>query len=425
MSKIRTVLCGCGGRGSWLARVAEKTEEFEIIGVCDVYLDKAESVAKLLKEQFNRDSKAYADVSTMYDELNPEAVIIACSWEDHAKMACEAMNRGIKVGLEVGGAYSEEECWELVDTYERTKTPFMFLENCCYNVDEILATSLHRNGRLGKIVYCSGAYGHDLRDEIAGGYVNRHYRLRNYIGRNCDNYPTHELGPIAKIIDINRGNRFTSLISKSTGAYGLKQYVLEREEHKDLWDVEFKQADIVHTFITCENGELIDIKLDTTLPRIANRDLVVAGTKGRYEGNINSVQIEGEFSHLTIDYKKQVDTAYNYKEYLPEVWKNPSEQMLKAGHGGMDYLQMVEWAKAMRNGDEMPIDVYDAVSWMCITYLSEKSLKEGGVNVEIPDFTRGKYKTRPRKDVLEMPNIGYVEKEKVNVVDGSLTGNYQ
>lgn len=425
MKKIRTVLCGCGHRGIWLAKVAELTDYFDVVAVCDLYLDKAEDTAKELGEKYKKEVKAFKYVHDMYDEMKPEAVIIACSWEDHARMACEAMERGIAVGLEVGGAYSEQECWDLVDTYERTKTPFMFLENCCYNKGELIATSLARNGRFGKVVYCSGAYGHDIREEIASGNKMRHYRLRNYINRNCDNYPTHELGPIAKILDINRGNRFTSLISMASGgAHGLTEYVNENDEYADLRGVEFKQADIVETFIRCENGELISIKLDTTLPRVAQRDLIIAGTKGRYEGNMCSVQLEGEFSIFSWDYKNEYGTEDKYLEYLPPIWSDMDEEKKEAGHGGMDFLEMYEWGRALQKGGEMPIDVYDAVSWMCITYLTEISIKEGSKMVEIPDFTRGKYKTRPRQDVTEIPAVKAKEREKLNQVDGSITGNY-
>ena len=140
MKKFKTVLCGCGHRGIWLAKLAQQTGEFDIVAVCDLYLDKAEQTAKEIGEKYNITIKPFQYVDDMYDQMKPDAVIIACSWEDHARMACEAMERGIAVGLEVGGAYSEQECWDLVDTYERTKTPFMFLENACFNKDELLAT---------------------------------------------------------------------------------------------------------------------------------------------------------------------------------------------------------------------------------------------------------------------------------------------
>ena len=53
----------------------------------------------------------------------------------------------------------------------------------------------------------------------------------------------------------------------------------------------------------------------------------------------------------------------------------------------------------------MPIDVYDAVSWMCVTALSEQSIALGSLPVEFPDFTRGRYKTRKTADVFDYPIV--------------------
>ena len=113
----------------------------------------------------------------------------------------------------MGAAYAIEDLWSLVNTYERTKTPFMMMENCCFGRKELMVLNMVRQGVLGEIVYCSGGYLHDLRDEITLGKENRHYRLENYRRRNAENYPTHELGPISKILNINRGNRLLTLSS--------------------------------------------------------------------------------------------------------------------------------------------------------------------------------------------------------------------
>ena len=133
-----------------------------------------------------------------------------------------------------------DRCWELVRAYEETKTPIMMMENCCYDRFELLSTAMVRAGKFGEIVHCHGAYSHDLRDEILGGNVNRHYRLNNYMRRNCENYPTHELGPIAKILNINRGNRMLSLVSVASKAAGLKEFSLsDKNPDKSLAGKDF------------------------------------------------------------------------------------------------------------------------------------------------------------------------------------------
>ena len=95
------------------------------------------------------------------------------------------------------------------------------------------------------------------------------------------------------------------------------------------------------------------------------------------------------------------NTAENYKEYLPKMWREITQEERDAGHGGMDGLMLKAFIKAAKEGTEMPIDVYDAATWMAITCLTEASIAMGGAPVEIPDFTRGRWVMRAPKDVVE------------------------
>lgn len=423
MKKIRVVFCGAGHRAFGVGKSVMAIDAFETVGTCDPYEDKAVSLADDFEKGKGVRPRVYTDHVKMFEELKPDLAIVCANWEVHVSISIDAMRRGIAVAMEVGGAYDEEECFELVKVWEEKKVPFMFLENCCFNRDELLATSLVRNGLFGEIMYCSGAYGHDLRKEIAYGDINRHYRLRNYMHRNCENYPTHEIGPIAKILNINRGNRMVSLVSRATKARGLHEYVQDKPELAYLKDVEFSQGDIVETMITCENGELITIRLDTVLPRMYCREFIVRGTKGQYNQNNNMVFLDDKnFNHdtnrLTLPDGTQTeslsdwkglnyyyDSAKKYEEkYLPQMWKDVTPEILEQGHGGMDFFEIQVLADCLLNGKEMPIDVYDAAAWMSITYLSERSIKTGEA-VEVPDFTHGLYKTRPPKDVIDLPIV--------------------
>ena len=345
----------------------------------------------------------------MMDAVACDAVLDATSWEMHVPVAVEAMRRGIAVAMEVGGAYNEQECRELIRVCEETGTPFMMMENCCYGKEELLAASLVKNGKLGEIVFCQGAYVHDLRSEIAYGEKLRHYRLRNYKARNCENYPTHELGPIARILNITRGNRMVKLSAFASKSCGLHAYVQDKEELSHLKDTVFAQGDIVETLITCENGELIRLRLDTTLPRYYSREFTVRGTKGMYNQDANLVHIEGdgmkEYFTTVETLKENLNNAENYERYLPAIWRDVDPEILEKGQGGMDWFVFEAFVDALREGKPMPIDVYDATAWMCVTYLSELSIKNGGAPVDVPDFTDGKWRERMPVDLVELPVI--------------------
>ncbi len=403
MEKIKLGFLGLGQRGSGLlVNILNNFKDVDIVAVCDGYEDRAITAAdKVEKERSNRPT-VYTDHKLLLKDDNVNTVIISASWEAHASLAIEAMKAGKITGLEVGGAYSIDDCWSMVKCYEETKTPFMFLENCCYGKEELIATNMVRKGVLGEIVYCHGSYCHDLRDEISGGVKNRHYRLRNYLIRNCDNYPTHELGPIAKILNINRGNRMLSLCSMASKARGLSEYVQDKEEFAFLKDKHFAQGDVVTTMIKCANGELITLKLDTTLPRAYSREFAINGTKGMFSEPLNMV-LNGSTPY---DHNNNIrDYSNNMKEfeekYSPKIWKEITQEQIDAGHGGMDTHMLKAFFDHVLANEEMPIDIYDAVSWMVVTCLSEDSISKGGMPVEIPDFTSGKWIMRESKDVID------------------------
>ncbi len=404
MDKLKVAIVGLGSRGgSMLRAFYSKQKDIEILYACDEYEDRAKDSADLIKEQMGNDCKWTLDYKEVLADPAVEAVLIYTSWETHIQIAIDSMKAGKITGLEVGGAYTVDECWELVHTYESTKTPIMFLENCCYDRSELLALKMARAGMFGEIVHCSGAYSHDLRNEVTHGKENRHYRMRNYLARNCENYPTHELGPIAKILDINRGNRMLSIVSVASMAVGLETYVNANKDNinPELIGKKWAQGDIVNTIITCENGETILLKLDTTLPGFYNRDFTIRGTEGAYFQAFNGYLNAEDHSFNPVGFiRENMDSAEKYKEMLPSQWLNITEEEKESGHGGMDGIMCRQFINRARSGEAFALDVYDAASWMVITALSEQSIANGGAPVEVPDFTCGAWKTRERVDVL-------------------------
>lgn len=415
MDRLKIGLIGLGQRGAAYGMVDGSigllgnilnNSEVLVTAICDGYKERlAFAAEKIVAAGQNKPFE-----TTDYKEVlnfGVDAVIVCTSWASHVEVALAAMEKGVPVGIEVGGTHNIGDMEKLVAAYERTKTPFMFLENCCYNKDELLATSLTRNGKLGEICYCHGAYCHDLRNEITEvGLKRGHYRLEEYKNHNCENYPTHELGPIVKLLGITRGNKFTRLTAMASKARGLEEYVNSHEEVAELKGTKWKQGDVVTTMIECENGELITLKLDTSLPRLYDREITVSGTKGYYNQTLRAVVIDGDkFNHDKNVIQDSLNSQDDYSEYLPDDWKNITEEQLKTGHGGMDYIMLKHFFRAVKNREDMPIDVYEACAMMCVTALSEQSIASGGKPVTVPDFTNGKYRERKIIDVMPLPKI--------------------
>lgn len=396
-NKLRLGMVGMGCRGYEVMKTVLGVDSVALTCVCDLYPDRTEKARAKAEKMQGFSPRVTDDWHTMTDKKELDAVLVTCSWEPHIEMAVAFMEAGIPVGVEVGGAYSVEDCFLLVRTFERTGTPVMLLENCCYGRYELMVMNMAEQGLFGEIVHCEGGYRHDLRREITFGKENRHYRLRNYLARCCENYPTHELGPVSQILHINRGNRMLSLVSVASKAKGLHDYIGRTENaDRSLLERDFAQGDVVTTIIKCANGETVTLTLDTTLPRAYSRQFTVQGTRGMYSEENNSVYLDTDHDEsMHFSWKKQWNNAESYLErYEHPIWREFLADGLRGGHGGMDYLVYRDFVRCVREGLPMPIDAYDMASLMCISALSEQSIAMGGAPVAIPDFTSGRWLTR-------------------------------
>ena len=387
---IQIGLVGLGGRGyGVLEAELMRMTDITITGVCDLYEDRVKKAADLIEKKTGVRPLETTDYRKCL-ELPIDAVIITAAWEAHIPVATAAMEAGIYVGTEVAGAYSIDSCWQLIRTYERTGTPCMMLENCCYGKRELMLLNMVKQSVFGQIIHCAGGYHHDLREEVTKGEENRHYRLRNYIGRNGENFPTHELLPIGKLLGINNGNRFISISSTASMAQGLHEYVLRTKETDDkLALTRFAQGDVVTSVLRCANGQTVTITLDTTLPRYYSRGLCVHGTKAYYNEWSDSLFLDGIHNDTEFDSKSLWGNADSYeKNYMHPLWKHYDAI---GGHGGMDWLVYSAFVDCVKRGIEPPIDVYDTATYMAVTALSEDSIATGGAPIPFPDFTEGKY----------------------------------
>lgn len=394
MKKLKIGIIGLGGRGWGICKLNEFIPQMEITAICDNYEPFIERALEELEKQ-DCHPAVYRNYKELLQSGLIDAVLIITSWEAHVEMAIDALNLGIPCGLEVGGVFDIQQCWDLVRAWERTKTPFMFLENCCYGRNELLLLNMNNEGVFGEISHCDGCYAHDLRREVCKGKIGHHYRYKNYLHRNCENYPTHEIGPIAKLLKINHGNRFLTINSFSSKSVGMNAYIKKHHpDDEELMNANFSQGDIVTTIIRCAGGETITIKLDTTLPRFSTRGLEVHGTNAYYDQHTQSIFVDpDEYKGEVLDWSPNWNNVEEfYQKYDHPLWKKSIEQGFNHGHGGMDGILFSAFIDCVLNGCDMPIDVYDAAAWMAITALSEQSIAQNGATIAFPDFTRGNWK---------------------------------
>ena len=387
-------IIGLGSRTETLLFSILQMSDVKIAAICDLKQERIDKILEILSGKVDT-PRVYRDYRELLDDPEVEAVFIPTSWNSHLQIARDSMKKGKYAAIEVGGASSIEELWQLVHASEETRVSCMMLENCCYGRDELLVLNMVRQGLFGELIYCECGYEHYLGKEMAEEYLSGLERCRHNLRRNGDLYLTHGLGPVAKILNINRGNRFLSVSSHATKARG---FSLAVKKHANVEGVHFNEGDIITTIIRCANGENITITHGVSLPRPYTRNCRIQGTNGIWLENAGGIYIEGispcvekrDPSGSISETHEWSPVESFYEKYDHPIWKKYKDKVA-SGRRGYDILTLEAFIDSVRNRTETPINVYDCAAWMSITTLSEQSVALGGAPVPCPDFTNGKW----------------------------------
>ena len=442
LKKIRVGCVGIGSRGSGAVHRLAIIPGVEVVALCDIEQKRVDVQQKWLKENKKPAAKEFVGAEAyrqLCDWDGVDCIYNATPWELHVPVALCAMRGGKHVFIEVPSAFTVDECWELVETSEKTRLNCMQLENCCYGEAELLALNLCRLGLLGDLVHGEGAYIHDLRDYNYGelgkdpyAYWN-HWRLRWNTKHKGNQYVTHGLIPLMEYMGINRGDRFDYLVSLESDQFNFEAYGKANYPAGD-WHHEHKvqMGDMNTTLVKTVKGRSIMIQHDVSSPRPYSRINRITGTKGTLAGGAflyGDKAIMGEWPvrfgweeksgagvHAYFPEAKQKELR---KQYMHPYWKQAGEIAMKVGgHGGMDFLMDLRWAYCLQNGIPLDTNVYDLAASCCIGELSERSVRNRSSSVDIPDFTKGAWKTQPllgieTVDLSKMGlGLGDVKKDK-------------
>jgi predicted dehydrogenase len=373
-------------------------EGVEVKAVCDIVTEKVEKARERVVEAGQARPEGYARGETDYERLcrrgDLDLVYIATPWNWHVRMAVAAMEGGAHAGVEVPVATTLEGCWRLVDTSERTRRHCVMLENVCYGWSEMLVLNMVRAGELGQLIHAECAYIHDLRHLLFEDEGEGLWRRYEHWRRDGNLYPTHGLGPVARYLDINRGDRFDHLVSMSSPSLGLQAYRDRALPAGDPKRMEtYACGDMNTSLIKTARGRTIVLQHDTVSPRPYSRINLVSGTKGTFRGYPDRLFLDGQESHeewkpLEEDPEKR-EAGGIEERFEDPLWRTLREPAKQSGHGGMDYIMSWRLIQCLREGLPPDMDVYDAAAWSVPAPLSELSVARGSAPVPFPDFTRG------------------------------------
>lgn len=414
-AKVRLGYIGVGARGMSHISEGALRDDVEIIAICDTQERSLSNCRNFIAKKGRPAAVEYTGGVDAYKKMlerkDIDAVIIATPWQFHKDQAIDAMNAGKYVGCEVVAGLTVQDHWDIVNTSEKTKMPYSTLENVCYRRDVMAALNMVRQGIFGEIVHLEGGYQHNLRGVLFNGkggveygpnaYSEAQWRTQFNIDQDGDIYPTHGAGPIMQYANINRGNRFTNLVSFSSKARGLAAYIEDIAPGHPNAKLNYKNGDVTTTLINCANGETVMLSHDTHLPRPYSIGFRVQGTNGIWMDVNKSIYIEKNSKGND----KWESVNEWFQKYDHPLWKKYEKEAVGAGHGGMDWFVFNGFIQAVKQKKQTPIDVYDSVTMSVITPLSTKSLKEGNMPQKFPDFTKGKWKDR--KNTFALDDSGF------------------
>ena len=400
---VRIGFVGLGKRGPGAVERYTYIDGVRIVALCDYERDRAEACQKILSDAGLPEAAIYSGEEG-YKELcereDINLVYIVTDWGHHVPIARYAMEHGKHVAIEVPAALTVEECWQLVDVCEQTRLHCVMLENCCYDFFEMNTLNMAQQGVFGEVVRAEGAYlhhiwfWHDWWHNWQLNYMKSH--------RGCV-YPTHGLGPVAQVLNINRGDQFRTLTAMdtkvATGQLAIETFPNDIENPEEP----FRNGDHSTVLIRTEQGKVIELQYDVLNPQPYNRRYQLTGTRGyanKYlqEGyalseeqlksiGIENAETEGLNGHHFLPEAVNAELVEKYESPIAKKYQEKARQV--GGHGGMDYIMDCRLVYCLQNGLPMDIDVYDAAAWSAVAELSAISMENDNAAVRVPDFTRG------------------------------------
>lgn len=427
LARVRFGVIGTGERGSSLLPLLLAIPDADLIAICDtdpISLDNAKS---RIAESGKQGVDVYTGGDESYRELldrdDIDAVLIATPWRWHAPMAVHAMRSGKHAFVEVPMATTIEDMWQMIEVSESTRKNCMMMENVCYGRDEMMVLNMVQLGLFGEITHGEGAYIHDLRWQMKE--IERKtgsWRTYYHTTMQGNIYPTHGLGPIAQYMGINRGDRFdymTSMSSPALGraAYAKREFPADHERNR----LKYIKGDMNSTLIKTSNGRSILVQYDTTTARPYSRLNLIQGTGGAFAGFPNRIALEQPPDEIQAEYdadhQARIDEWNAMGQPGPEPrpqsfhewdmgmdkwyrrFDHPFWEAMRAtaeqagGHGGMDFMMLWRIVQCLRDGVPLDQNVYDGAAWSSLFPLSHESVTSKSKAVDIPDFTRGAWRT--------------------------------
>lgn len=412
---VRVGVSGVGNRGSGTVRRLASIEGVEVAAINDLEPDRVEAAIASISATHNPDgySAGEDDWKRMCERDDIDMIAIATPWHLHAEQAVYAMEHDKHVYVELPAAMTIEDCWQLVETSERTRKHCVQMSASCHDGLSATVLNMVRKGVFGEIIHGEGAYIHDLMNNynFTKHMYHNMWRLKENIDRNGNLYPQHGLVPVAQMMDLNYGDQMDYMVSMSTKDFMMADRAAELAAEDDFWEPYVGRnyrGNMNTSIIRTHKERTIMLQHDVTTPRPAVRFDLISGTKGTFKARPGRIGFSYNDGWIPED-------EYNalVEEYRPEISKRFNEMVEQASETGRaehSYARVnaTDWRliDSLRNGIPVEMDVYDAALTSAVIPLSEWSVANGSQPIKVPDFTAGAWETNQRGMGVELERGG-------------------
>lgn len=413
IDSVGVAVIGLGNRGTGTTRRLASIEGVELKALCDLEPDRVER-AKEAIQHTHHSPDGYSGGENEWKKIcerdDIDLVAIVTPWHLHTPMCVFAMENDKHAYTELPAAQKIDECWQLVETSERTRKHCVQMSSSCHGGRQAYLLNMIRNGVFGELIHAESGYIHDLlRDyNFTKHMYHNMWRLNENIDRHGSLYPQHGFVPISQMMDLNYGDNVESLVSVSSKDFMMGETAKELAAEDSYWE-EYVGRDyrgnMNITTMRTYKGRTIVIQHDVTSPRPRPHLPLISGTKGFYSN--------GSFATDHRGYKSDEEFQEMVDKYTPEITKRFNEAVSRARNterAGHSYYNVsaTDWRliDCIRNGLPVEMDVYDAALSSAVIPLSEWSVANRFNSVRMPDFTSGAWKTNKRGMNVTLENGG-------------------
>ncbi|MEX0681204.1 MAG: Gfo/Idh/MocA family oxidoreductase [Balneolales bacterium] len=413
---VRVGVIGIGDRGSGSVSQYASIEGVEIKALSDLEADRVQNSADRI-QSLGHTPDLYSghedEWKKVCERSDIDLIVIATPWHLHTPMAVFAMEHDKHVSVQLPAATTIDECWQLVETSERTRKHCVQISASCHR--DVMAANFNmvKQGFFGDIIHGEGNYIHELINDTyffhSRDKFHNQWRIKENIGKHGNLYAGHGFTPLVQMMDINCGDKLEYLSSVSSNDFNFAEAVKKYAEQDDIWEQfigkEFR-GNMNITIIRTAKGRTIELQHDISSPRPRPGGLL-SGSKAIYQGRPDRWAIsdrrwlnEEEGNELVEEYTPEMVKRFD------EITRQATSDHARSGY--YDLASALDWRviDSLRNGVPMDLSVYEAAVTSCIMPLSIWSVANRTNSVTVPDFTRGAWETNQNQLDIHLQNGG-------------------